>query len=51
MKNIIQLLNHLCINKNFDTIECCDVDINYAEFETTWIEIKNNAVVYLDIHH
>ena len=29
------------LNKSFDTVERCDLNINNIEFETTWIEIKN----------
>ena len=26
---------------SFDSLECCHLNINNIEFETTWIEIKN----------
>ena len=29
------------VKNNFDTIECCDLNISNVEFETTWIKIKN----------
>ena len=29
------------VNKNYDTTERNDLNVNNAEFESTWIEIKN----------
>ena len=29
------------VNKSFDKVERCDLNINNIELETTWIEIKN----------
>ena len=29
------------VNKRFNTLERCDLNINKGEFESTWIEIKN----------
>ena len=30
----------ICVNKDFDSLECSDLDIIVIEFESTWIEIK-----------
>ena len=42
------------VNKNYDTTEHNDLNVNNAEFESTRIEIKNknskNIVVAIDIH-
>ena len=31
------------VNKDFDSLERSDLDINVIEFESTWIEIKNKS--------
>ena len=60
MKNFIQLQKHQnvellsMVNKNYDTTEHNDLNVNNAEFESTWIEIKNknskNICGSIDIH-
>ena len=31
------------VNKDFDSLERSDLDINVIAFESTWIEIKNKS--------
>ena len=36
------------VNKYFDSIERSDLNINYLECESTWIEIKNKRSKNID---